>query len=62
MPPGTSRVTARFFMERVLPETATHLARIEAGAGSLMEVPDDSYRELGLSSRRLWLIFYWGRH
>src|SRR4030081_3410280 len=32
-------VTARFFMERMLPETAAHLARIEAGAGSVMELP-----------------------
>src|SRR5690242_14895248 len=30
-------VTARFFMQRMLPETATHLARIEAGADSMME-------------------------
>jgi alkylation response protein AidB-like acyl-CoA dehydrogenase len=35
--------TARFFMERVLPETATHLARIEAGAVSTMELPDDAF-------------------
>ena len=36
-------VTARFFMERMLPETATHLARIQAGAGSTMELPDDAF-------------------
>ena len=30
-------VTARFFVERLLPETAAHLARIKSGAGSLME-------------------------
>jgi acyl-CoA dehydrogenase len=36
-------VTARFFMERMLPETATRLARIEAGAGSTMELPDDAF-------------------
>ncbi|MEJ2434014.1 MAG: acyl-CoA dehydrogenase C-terminal domain-containing protein, partial [Pseudolabrys sp.] len=34
---------ARFFMERMLPETAAHLARIQAGAGSLMEVPDEGF-------------------
>ena len=34
-------VTARFFMERMLPETATRLARIQAGAGSTMELPDE---------------------
>jgi len=36
-------VTARFFMERMLPETATHLARIQAGAGSVMEMPADLF-------------------
>jgi acyl-CoA dehydrogenase len=36
-------VTARFFMERMLPETATRLARIQAGAGSTMELPDDAF-------------------
>jgi acyl-CoA dehydrogenase len=36
-------VTGRFFMERMLPETATHLARIQAGAGSLMELPAEAF-------------------
>ncbi len=36
-------VTARFFMERMLPETATHLARIQSGAASTMELPDDAF-------------------
>jgi hypothetical protein len=36
-------VTARFFMERMLPETATRLARIEAGAASTMELKDDAF-------------------
>jgi hypothetical protein len=36
-------VTARFFMERMLPETAAHLARIQAGAGSVMELPADMF-------------------
>jgi hypothetical protein len=35
--------TARFFMERMLPETATHLARIQGGAGSMMELPADAF-------------------
>jgi acyl-CoA dehydrogenase len=35
--------TARFFMERVLPETATHLARIQAGAASTMELADEAF-------------------
>ncbi len=36
-------VTARFFMDRVLPETATLLARIQSGAASTMELPDDAF-------------------
>jgi len=36
-------VTARFFMERMLPETATHLARIQSGAASMMELPDEAF-------------------
>ena len=36
-------VTARFFMERMLPETATHLARIQSGATSTMELPDEAF-------------------
>ena len=35
--------TARFFMERMLPETAAHLARIQAGAGSVMEMADEAF-------------------
>jgi alkylation response protein AidB-like acyl-CoA dehydrogenase len=36
-------VTARFFMDRMLPETATRLARIQAGAASTMELPDEAF-------------------
>jgi len=36
-------VTGRFFMERMLPETAAHLARIKAGAASVMELPADAF-------------------
>jgi len=36
-------VTARFFMQRMLPETATHLARIEAGADSVMALPVEAF-------------------
>ena len=36
-------VTARFFMDRMLPETATRLARIEAGADSLMALAADMF-------------------
>jgi alkylation response protein AidB-like acyl-CoA dehydrogenase len=36
-------VTGRFFMERMLPETAAHLARIQAGAGSMMELPAEAF-------------------
>jgi acyl-CoA dehydrogenase len=36
-------VTARFYMERMLPGTAAHLARIQAGAGSMMELPAEAF-------------------
>ncbi len=36
-------VTARFFMERMLPETAAHLARIQSGAASMMELPAEAF-------------------
>ena len=35
-------VTGRFFMERMLPETSTHLARIQAGADSVMQLPAEA--------------------
>jgi len=35
--------TARFFMQRMLPETALRLARIQAGAGSVMELPEEGF-------------------
>jgi alkylation response protein AidB-like acyl-CoA dehydrogenase len=35
--------TARFFMEKMLPETATRLARIQSGAASVMEMPDELF-------------------
>jgi hypothetical protein len=30
-------------MERMLPESAAHLARIQSGAGSLMELPAEGF-------------------
>jgi alkylation response protein AidB-like acyl-CoA dehydrogenase len=36
-------VTGRFFMERMLPETAAHLARITAGADSTMALPAEAF-------------------
>ena len=36
-------VTGRFFMERMLPATATHLARIKAGAASTMALPAEAF-------------------
>jgi acyl-CoA dehydrogenase len=36
-------VTGRFFMERMLPETAAHLASIKAGAASMMELPAEAF-------------------
>jgi len=35
--------TGRFFMERMLPATATHLARIKAGAPSTMALPAEAF-------------------
>jgi len=45
---GTERMaqrlaTGRFFMERMLPATTMHLARIKAGAGSTMALAADSF-------------------
>ncbi len=37
------RVLGRYFMERVVPDTAAHLARITAGAGTMMELPADDF-------------------
>ncbi|ACL60084.1 acyl-CoA dehydrogenase C-terminal domain-containing protein [Methylobacterium nodulans] len=36
-------MTGRFYMERVLPETATRLARISAGAEAVMAVPAEMF-------------------
>ena len=36
-------VTARYFMERVMPESGTHLARISAGADSMMALAEDAF-------------------
>jgi len=36
-------VTGRFFVERMLPETGAHLARIQSGAASTMELPAEAF-------------------
>ncbi|RIX97582.1 acyl-CoA dehydrogenase [Aureimonas flava] len=36
-------VTARFFMDRLMPETAAHLARISSGADSMMALDADAF-------------------
>ena len=36
-------VTARFFMERMLPETATHLVRVQSGADSMMALAAEEF-------------------
>ncbi|TIU57739.1 MAG: acyl-CoA dehydrogenase, partial [Mesorhizobium sp.] len=36
-------VTARFFMERIMPETSAHLARISSGADTLMALPAERF-------------------
>jgi hypothetical protein len=35
--------TGRFFMDRLLPATAMHLARIKAGAASTMALPAEAF-------------------
>jgi hypothetical protein len=39
----TKLVTGRFFMERMLPETAVHLARIQSGSATMMELPTEAF-------------------
>ena len=36
-------ITARFFMERLLPETGAHLARIQASAKCTMAMPVEGF-------------------
>ncbi|TPQ41527.1 acyl-CoA dehydrogenase [Bradyrhizobium guangdongense] len=40
---STKLVTGRFFMERMLPETALHLARIQTGCATTMELPAEAF-------------------
>jgi hypothetical protein len=39
----TKLVTGRFFMERMLPQTALHLARIQSGCGTTMELAAEAF-------------------
>ncbi|WP_315797769.1 acyl-CoA dehydrogenase C-terminal domain-containing protein [Bradyrhizobium sp. SZCCHNRI3043] len=39
----TKLITGRFFMERVIPETAAHLARLQAGCATVMELPAEAF-------------------
>jgi hypothetical protein len=39
----TKLVTGKFFVERMLPETALRLARIQAGAATMMELPAEAF-------------------
>jgi hypothetical protein len=36
-------VTAKFFMERMLPQAGTHLARIKTGADTMMSLPAEAF-------------------
>jgi acyl-CoA dehydrogenase len=36
-------VLGRFFMERIMPETAAHLARISSGADAMMAMPAEAF-------------------
>jgi len=40
---STKLVTGRFFMERMLPETSVHLARIQSGCATTMELPAEAF-------------------
>jgi acyl-CoA dehydrogenase len=40
---STKLTTGRFFMERVLPETSAHLAKIQAGCATMMELPAEAF-------------------
>ena len=40
---STKLVTGRFFMERMLPATATHLARLQSGSATIMELAADAF-------------------
>ncbi len=39
----TKLVTGKFFMERMLPETTVHLARIQTGSATTMELPAEAF-------------------
>jgi acyl-CoA dehydrogenase len=39
----TKLVTGKFFMERVMPETSAHLARIQTGADTMMALPAEAF-------------------
>ncbi len=39
----TKLVTGRFFMERMLPETSVHLARIQTGSATIMELAAEAF-------------------
>jgi acyl-CoA dehydrogenase len=40
---NTKLVTGRFFMERMLPETSVHLARIQTGCDTTMELAAEAF-------------------
>ena len=40
---STKLVTGRFYMERMLPETGLHLARIQSGCATTMELPAEAF-------------------
>jgi hypothetical protein len=40
---STKLVTGRFFMEKLLPETAVHLARIQSGSATTMELAAEAF-------------------
>jgi acyl-CoA dehydrogenase len=35
--------TGKFFMERIMPETAAHFARIQTGSDTMMSLPAEAF-------------------
>ncbi len=36
-------ITGRYYLERILPETSQHLAKLKTGAAPVMALPDDGF-------------------
>jgi hypothetical protein len=36
-------VTGQYFLDRILPDAKAHLAKVKAGAGSVMALPEEAF-------------------